>query len=655
MSAKLGGPTQKRNRDATRAKMCGISGIVSFRSPVDQYVLKAMRETLLHRGPDDAGLWMREKGPPFVGFAHRRLSIIDLSESARQPMSYDAGNLTIVYNGEIYNYVELRKELEGLGCNFRTDSDTEVLLAAFYQWGENCLNKLNGMFAFAIWDERTKRLFAARDRFGKKPFFYHFKNGQFFFASEMKALFRAPEVQCRPDLEELESFTNVFQIEKGDRTMFEGIRRLKPSEALVLTNGGSLKRWQYWGLEEHLAKDDVRLDDAVAEFQALFADSVRIRLRADVPLGSSLSGGLDSSAIVCTLANELKSQVNSGLKTFSARFPNSPTFDEGEYIDAVVDTSGAKPHGTTPHPDDLREHIRKIHYYQEEPFLSSSIFAQWKVMELAKEHGVTILLDGQGGDEILAGYIPYFVTYFTDLLLRPRWSTLALELFSFLLMQYKAMQKYDDASQRFHVLGFSTLNNLWRARRRCRNKKLHGRFRKSTEQSNSVGPFGDRLSRHLYRDLIDASIPQLLRYADRNAMAFSREVRNPFLDYRLVEFIFSLPANYKIRRGRNKFILREAMRGIIPKKVINRFDKVGYITPESKWLRGPLKDWAQGKLFGKRLRELESYPELEVRLYWEEHQAGKRDNRWRIWPWISLSVWLSMIEDGSFSSGEWLT
>ena len=188
----MGNPTQKRNRDATRAKMCGISGIVSFRSPVDQYVLKAMRETLLHRGPDDAGLWMREKGPPFVGFAHRRLSIIDLSESARQPMSYDAGNLTIVYNGEIYNYVELRKELEGLGCNFRTDSDTEVLLAAFYQWGENCLNKLNGMFAFAIWDERTKRLFAARDRFGKKPFFYHFKNGQFFFASEMKALKTVP-------------------------------------------------------------------------------------------------------------------------------------------------------------------------------------------------------------------------------------------------------------------------------------------------------------------------------------------------------------------------------------------------------------------------------------------------------------------------------
>jgi len=212
------------------------------------------------------------------------------------------------------------------------------------------------------------------------------------------------------------------------------------------------------------------------------------------------------------------------------------------------------------------------------------------------------------------------------------------------------MQKYHDASQRFHVLGFSTLKNMWRARRRRRDRKLHRAIRTSAVQPNSAGPFEDRLSRHLYRDLVDASIPQLLRYADRNAMAFSREVRNPFLDYRLVEFLFSLPAKYKIRRGWNKFILRKAMTGTIPKKVIHRFDKVGYITPESQWLRGPLKEWAEGLLFGQTLRQMESYPELEVRLYWEEHQSGKRDNRWRIWPWISLSVWLSMIEDGTFSS-----
>jgi asparagine synthase (glutamine-hydrolysing) len=631
--------------------MCGITGIASFRSPIEQHVLREMREGLVHRGPDDAGLWLREKGPPFVGFGHRRLSIIDLSESARQPMSYDSGNLVIVYNGEIYNYIELRNELKGLGCGFRTDSDTEVLLAAFYQWGENCVSKLNGMFAFAIWDERKRMLFAARDRFGKKPFFYHFKNGQFYFASEMKALFRAPEIQCRVDLEELESYTDSFQVEKGDRTMFQGIFRLKPSEAFILTSDGGVKRWQYWGLEGKVVTNDGDLEETVEKFQEVFTDSVRIRLRADVPLGSSLSGGLDSSAIVCTLANELKSRGNNGLKTFSARFPNFPTFDEGEYIDAVVDASDAKPYQTTPNPDDLREHIKKIHYYQEEPFLSSSIFAQWKVMQLAKEQGVTILLDGQGGDEILAGYIPYFVTYFVDLLLKRRWGVLALELAPFLLMQYKALRKYENASQRFLVLGPSTLSNLWRARRRSRYKKLHGRIRTSPAQSICANPFEDRLSRRLCRDLLEASVPQLLRYADRNAMAFSREVRNPFLDYRLVEFLFSLPAHYKIRRGWNKFILRKAMGEIIPKKVINRFDKVGYITPESQWLRGPLKDWAKDKLFGKGLRELESYPEIEVRLYWEEHQSGRRDNRWRIWPWVSLSVWLSMIEDGSFSSG----
>jgi asparagine synthase (glutamine-hydrolysing) len=631
--------------------MCGINGIVSYRSPVDPQRLCQMREALIHRGPDDAGVWMRAKGPPFVGFGHRRLSIIDLSEAGRQPMSYNEGNLVVVYNGELYNYIELRNELKGLGCAFGTQSDTEVLLAAFYQWGEDCLNRLNGMFAFAIWDERKRRLFAARDRFGKKPFFYHFKNGQFYFASEMKALFRHPEIRCLADPGELESYADAFQTENGDRTMFEGIFRLKPSEALVLGVDGGLKRWQYWGLEKKVGANESNLEDAVAKFRELFTDSVKIRLRADVPLGSSLSGGLDSSAIVCTLANELKSQDNSGLKTFSARFPNSPTFDEGEYIDAVVDASDAQAYQTTPSPDDLIEHIRQIHYYQEEPFVSSSIFAQWKVMQLAKEQGVTILLDGQGGDEILAGYIPYFSSYFMDLLLKHRLGTLALELGSFLLLQYKTIRKYEDASQRFHVLGPSTLSNFWKARRRYGGRRQRRRGEASGAQFTCPSPFEDRLSRHLHRDLVEVRIPQLLRYADRNAMAFSREVRNPFLDHRLVEFLFSLPSHYKIRHGWNKFILRQAMSGIIPRKVINRFDKVGYITPETQWLRGPLKEWAQDILFGKKLREVRSYPEVEVRLYWQEHQSGKGDYRWRIWPWISLSVWLSMIEDGSFSSG----
>jgi asparagine synthase (glutamine-hydrolysing) len=433
--------------------------------------------------------------------------------------------------------------------------------------------------------------------------------------------------------------------------MFEGIRRLKPAEALILSSDGSLKHWPYWSLEKHVVTKDATLEEAVKEFQELFAESVRIRLRADVPLGSSLSGGLDSSAIVCTLAHELKSQGNNRLKTFSARFPNSPSFDEGEYIRAVAHTSGSRAYQTIPSPDDLREQIKKIHYFQEEPFLSSSIFAQWEVMRLAREEGVTILLDGQGGDEILAGYMPYFVTYFVDLLLKPRWGVLALELVPFFLRQCKAVRQYEHASERFHVLGLSAVDNLWRARRRRKDKKLHGRIRTTSAASIGANRFKDRLSRHLYCDLMEARIPHLLRYADRNAMAFSREVRNPFLDYRLVEFLFSLPAHYKIRRGWNKFILRKAMREIVPKKVINRFDKVGYITPESQWLRGPLKDWAESLLFEKRLRDLEFYPEPEVRLYWEEHQSGKRNHHWRIWPWISLSVWLSMIEDGSFSSG----
>ena len=638
-------------RDYKRLQvMCGISGIIDWHSEVDPNILHNMRESMIHRGPDDAGLWIRIKGPPFVGLAHRRLSIIDLSESARQPMHYDDGNLVVVFNGEIYNYIELRHELEKFGCRFTTNSDTEVLLAAFSEWGTDCLRRFNGMFAFAIWDERQESLFAARDRFGKKPFFYHYRNGCFHFASEMKALFRVPTINCRPDPVSLSSYADSFTIENGKQTMFEGISRLRPSEALLLSRNGNLRRWRYWKLEPNLPAGKYDLKRASEEFVELFTDSVRIRLRADVPVGSSLSGGLDSSAIVCTMARQIESAGGGNLKTFSARFPDTPAVDEGEYIDAVVRKAYVQAYQTSPAADDLKRLIRRVHYYQEEPFLSSSIFSQWEVMRLAHRENVTILLDGQGGDEILAGYIPYFLLYFLDLLLSARWHTLVLEVVPFLAMQYRAMRRYPNHSQRFYTLTPFSLANAWMARTRRRASKFISRpvFSQQNEEEN---PFKDRLTRRLYRDLTLTSIPQLLRYADRNAMAFSREIRNPFLDYRLVEYLFSLPADLKIRHGWNKFLLRKALQGIIPNNVRTRFDKVGYATPESQWLRGPLRDWAESILFGDTLRELACYPILEVRRYWEGHQSGKHDNRWKLWPWLSLSIWLTMIQNGSFGSG----
>ena len=606
-----------------------------------------MRESLVHRGPDDAGLWVRDGGAPFVGLAHRRLSIIDLSESARQPMFYGNGNLAVVFNGEIYNYIELRKELEGLGCFFVTRSDTEVLLAAYDRWGEACLERLNGMFAFALWDERRQSLFAARDRFGKKPFFYYHRDGRFYFASEMKALFRVPGIPCRPDTDALDRYVQAFRLETGEETLFEGIRRLKPSEALLLTDTGRVKRWRYWQLEETSPARVVRLEEAEEEFRALFSDSVGIRLRADVPLGSSLSGGLDSSAIVCTLAEQLGAHDNHGLKTFSARFPDDAVVDEGEYIDALVRKAGVDAHRVTPSPEGLKGMIRQMHYYQEEPFLSSSIFAQWEVMRLARKEQVTILLDGQGGDEILAGYIPYVQTYFLDLFLSMRWYALMREVIPFLAMQRRAVRSYKDASQRFYVL---TPLGLARAVLGPYVQKLKGA--EGPLPARAEGPrFRDRLTEQLYRDLTEISIPLLLRYADRNAMAFSREVRNPFLDHRLVEYLFSLPSGLKIRHGWNKFLLRHAMRGMLPEKIRKRFDKVGYVTPECRWLRGPIREWAQGILFGDALRSLKGYPEKRVKIDWEEHQRGTQDNRWKIWPWISLAVWLGMVRDGVFEKG----
>jgi len=631
--------------------MCGINGILDWRHPVDSKMLIGMRETLLHRGPDDAGLWIRHTGPPFVGFGHCRLSIIDLSEAGHQPMHYNSGDLTVVFNGEIYNYIELRKELEKVGCIFRSDSDTEVLLAAYSVWGTNCLERFNGMFAFALWDERNQVLFAARDRFGKKPFFFRYKNKSFQFASEMKGIFCLPEVDCRPDVESLNAYISSFTIECGDRTMFEGITRLRPSEALLLSSEGNLKRWYYWQLQPKESIKTEHLDDIAEEFLELFRDSVNIRLRADVPVGSSLSGGLDSTAIVCTMAQQLKGSGNNSQKTFSACFPDCMTVDEGNYIDSVVNKTGVQAYRTSPTPFNLIQMIYKVHYYQEEPFLSSSIFAQWEVMRLANRENVTILLDGQGGDEILAGYVPYFLHYWLDLALSVRWFTLLSEVLPFFMNQFRAMMRFKNYSERFIVLSPFFIANAWIAHKRHKHaKNTSGSIIENPNTEEN--PFKDRLTATLYRDLTQTHIPQLLRYADRNSMAFSREIRNPFLDYRLVEYLFSLPPNLKIRRGWNKFILRKAFQGIIPDKVRTRFDKVGYITPEAQWLRGPLKDWAQNILFGKILNGLKGYRSSEIQYYWKKHQSGKHGYCLKLWPWISLAIWLEMIEKGYFKPRE---
>jgi asparagine synthase (glutamine-hydrolysing) len=628
--------------------MCGIVGIVDFCQPVDAATLIRMRETLVHRGPDDAGAWVENDQVPHVGLAHRRLAILDRSAAGRQPLASADRRFVVVFNGEIYNYRELARELAGRGHSFQSQTDTEVLLAAFIEWGEACVERFNGMWALAIWDDREHRLFMSRDRLGKKPLFYHWNGSRLLFASEIKALAAHPSVTCTPDETQLARFGESFALPPAGRTMFAGIEQLPAAHSLSLDTRGQLTLKRYWQLDP---ENQIRLKndgEYIERFRELFDDAVRIRLRADVPVGSSLSGGLDSSLIVGTIAKLRRTeQAAAGQHTFSARFPQQPLFDEGPYIDAVVAHNGVTPHTIVPQADDLVAQIRQLHWHQEEPFLSSSIFAQWEVMRRARHEQTIVLLDGQGSDELLGGYAPHLAFHLYDLARTGRWWRAWNEYRTVSRRQRALHAQFGGADQRAQML---SVGRVWSKLQ----QRLHAKS--SMPQSNTPSPRGpNRLWQRLHADLTQTCLPLLLRYVDRNAMAHGVEVRNPFLDYRLIEFAMAIPNDLKIRDGWSKWILREVGKGVLPEQVRTRTDKVAFITPEDDWLRGPLKPWASNLLFGPRLRELANYPRQAVEQLWNEHQSGVAHHRQNLWPWLSLGEWLTMLDEQGLASGTSVT
>ena len=631
--------------------MCGIAGIVDFREPIDADVLATMRDTLAHRGPDSAGIWLRHRSlsGPQVGLAHRRLAIVDCSPAGHQPMLDPSGQLVVSFNGEIYNYRELAAELTGRGHTFRTESDTEVLLAAYAEWGEVCVERFNGMWAFAIWDARRRRLFASRDRLGKKPFFYHWNGHQFIFGSEIKALLAHPAVACRTDDAALARYCATFALPAAGGSMFAGIAQLSAAHSLSLDDQAQLTLRRYWQLDP---SREVRFrTDAeyVERFRELFDDAVRLRLRADVSVGSSLSGGLDSSLIVGTIAAQRRaSQAGGAQRTFSARFPERPTFDEGHFIDQVVAHTGVSAATTIPRGDDLLANVRRLHLHQEEPFLSSSIFAQWQVMSLARSEETLVLLDGQGSDELLAGYAPHVAFHLADLIRGGHWLQAWREQRAISARQHACREHIADAEQRTQLLSWSFLfEKLLKRGRETISRRLHPQQLAMPSESSAATTHrgGNRLWRRLFDDLTSRSIPLLLRYVDRNSMAFGVEVRNPFLDYRLVEFAMGLPNEQKLRDGWSKYVLREAGRGVLPEGVRTRTDKVAFITPEDEWLRGPLRDWGREALFSPRMRSLPGFPAAKVERLWQQHQSGSHNLRQHLWPWLSLAEWLAMIDE----------
>lgn len=569
--------------------MCGIAGIVSREKNVERDVLTRMTRAIEHRGPDGDGHWINPSS--HVGLGHRRLKIIDLTDTGKQPMFYADGRFAITYNGEIYNYIELRQQLEKRGCKFVSTSDTEVLLALFAEKGEACLADLEGMFAFAIWDEQKQRLFVARDRFGEKPFYYSIHNGALYFGSEMKALWAAgvPRKVSNQMLFRYLSDGALYDPSDLSQTFFEGIFKLKAAHyAFVSPESLEIDQRRYWSVDIGKVDQNISEDEAIEQFGQMFRESVAHRLRSDVAVGSSLSGGLDSSLIVCTI-DELNRGKQIRQATFSARFPGFAK-DEGSYMQAVIDRTNVEPHFVFPDESGLTDNLEKLFRHQEEPFGSASIYAQFCVMELARQNGVTVLLDGQGADELLAGYHPYFDDYLQELKVgdKARWRTEAIAY----------TERYGKQRGGFSLK--AALSARLPASLKVKAKQIRQRVAKNSAtfidsdfcRSNSgrlmpQPPRPSSLNEALHRHAFGGPLEELLRYADRNSMAHSREVRLPFLHHGLAEFIFSLPSHFKIRNGTTKYIMREAFRELLPAVIVNRTDKIGYEPPQKAWFENP--------------------------------------------------------------------
>lgn len=643
--------------------MCGITGLysrVGIKNHLES-IQKANNE-IVYRGPDGSGYVFFKKNyfktffqhdeenikneidqNYFLGFGHRRLSIIDLTDKGSQPMSINGSNYWIVYNGEIYNHVEIKKYLQKKGYKFQSNCDTEVILHSYVEWGENCVEKFNGMWAFTIYDRKKNFLFCSRDRFGIKPFHY-FKNNDFFvFSSEIKQLLNFKFVNKAINNSSVFDYLNFGGIEHSKYTFFENIIKLEPGNNILYNlNENTFKIKKYYNptLETDFS---LNYKKASQEFKSLLFDSVKLRLRSDVEVGSCLSGGIDSSSIVSIIKNLNKNQTNNSQHSFSSHF-NDEEANELEYMKCIIDHSNVKSHFTYPNEEKLMKDLNDLIWHQEEPFASTSIFAQWEVFKKVKSGNIKVMLDGQGADEMLAGYLGLRYYFFNELKEERNFKKLFFE---------KVLYQYMYSSNK-NILNF--LNILFK---KFVNKKINNEVEfvnsinkdfYNSQIKNSIFSKNqsfqnyqekEKLNNVLYQLTFKNNLPGLLKYEDRNSMAFSVEARVPFLDYRLIEFIMKLPSNFKIRNGYTKSILRSSVKGVIPNKIRLRTAKLGFATPEKKWQAGILKNLVNDAILDKRLEQYID-PKLAKKRYQDITNYSLSDSS--PWRWVNLMLWMNIYD-----------
>ncbi|RDI74843.1 asparagine synthase (glutamine-hydrolyzing) [Gaiella occulta] len=603
--------------------MCGIAGSFDLRGnrPPDEEVVAQMTDMLSHRGPDDAGMLV---SPPAV-LGHRRLSILDLSTAGHQPMSTPDERLWITFNGEIYNFKELTADLEGLGHVFHTTCDTEVLLAAYAQWGADSLKRLNGMFAFAVWDRERQELFCARDRFGVKPMYYTVVDDRFRFASEIKALFVDEAVPRKPNDARVTDFLAFGITDHTSETMFEGIYQLPAGSFLVVGQGRNVPEPTRW---YEPAPADLAGTTPVDALRERLVDAVALRLRSDVPVGTTVSGGLDSSAVTAIATMLRRKDGLEPAQTFSSRC-DDPRIDEWPYIERVLEMTGAPNTDFYPREEDLLSNLDHVLWHMDEPFHSAAVYGHWKLSTLARASGVTVLLDGQGGDEALAGY---------EYLLYPG-------LFYTSLTRGRFGRAIREARFRSSVQGAPLLHSVKEAIKVFLPARIRARRPPAWLRSPSAPPLPDRslADHHLY-GLMTQPLPMYNHQLDRNTMAVALESRNPFLDYRVIECGLAFEPEDHVRQGYTKWTLREAVRSLLPGEVVDRKRKQGFATDESHWMRGRLGELMDDAFSSEQLASRPYFDQAALRAQLEAHRGGE-NHAAELWRAFIIERWLQLFVD----------
>lgn len=615
--------------------MCGIAGIVqNKKGKISKEKIKTMVKAVAHRGPDDEGLYLDEKNG--VALGHRRLSILDLSAAGHQPMPSEDGTLWITFNGEIYNYLELRKELRD-GA-YRSGSDTEIILRAYEKWGEDCVKKFNGIFAFAIWDKNKKSLFCGRDHLGVKPFYYAFQNGVFYFGSEIKALLAAG-IKTKPNGKIIYEYLTYGYYQHSKETFFENIYQLPAGHTLIFKNG-KLEIKKYWDVVSKLKNIDNWSDGKVREeFLNIFEDAINLQLRSDVPIGIQLSGGFDSSAVTAMVDKVCGGQRN--FRVFSFIYKGYKD-KEKPFMKVLARELGWVQEFFSVSPSNMSDLMNEAVWHQDEPFPGLPTFGQHILAKACRKDKIPVILGGQGGDEVAAGYEYYFGAFLLDMI-KEKGSEAALkELFA-----YRKLHNFDQ--EKTFIFFINSLNSYFQSGTSAdgtsftKSNALNGDFLRKNfvPRAEFEKPFDNALKNMQYRDIFYTKLPRILHAADRSAMAYGVEHRVPFLDYRLVEFGFSLSNHQKIRNGEQRYFARMALKKMLP-GFVGGAVKRAVPSPQREWFKDELRPWVHSILSSKSFGQRPYFNQKEVLSEYKRYCAtpGVPANSFHIWQWIHLETWL---------------